>query len=92
MHDMRGRNKIMRMMKKRWERSALPEGFAEREYPKDLNCHTIIKSMMGHKNLTMVIRLPISSTNTRRNKSNGDAKLAVTPHRRSTVLVKRFTQ
>jgi hypothetical protein len=28
----------------------LPEGFAEREYPKDSNYHTISKSMMGHKN------------------------------------------
>jgi hypothetical protein len=48
---MRGRKKIMRTTKKRWARYALPEGFAEREYPKDLNYHTISKSMMGHKNL-----------------------------------------
>jgi hypothetical protein len=41
---------------------------------------------------TMVIRLPISNANTRRNESNGDAKPAVTPHRRSTVLVKYSTQ
>jgi hypothetical protein len=41
----------MRMTKKRWARYALPEGFAEREYPKDLNYHTISKSTMGHKNL-----------------------------------------
>jgi hypothetical protein len=40
----------------------------------------------------MVIRLPASSTNTRRNESNGNAKSAVTPHRRSTVLVKYSTQ
>jgi hypothetical protein len=40
----------------------------------------------------MVVILPIGSTNTRRNESDGDAKLAVTPHRRSTVLVKRSTQ
>jgi hypothetical protein len=40
----------------------------------------------------MVIRPPSSSTYTRRNKSNGDAKFAVTPHRRSTVLVKHLTQ
>jgi hypothetical protein len=51
MHDMRGRKKIMRMMKKRWARYALPKGFAEREYPKDLNYHMISKNMMGHKNL-----------------------------------------
>jgi hypothetical protein len=40
----------------------------------------------------MVVRLPTCSTNTLRNKSNNDAKLAVIPHRRSTVLVKRSTQ
>jgi hypothetical protein len=40
----------------------------------------------------VIIRLPSSSVNTWRNKSNGDAKFAITPHRRSTVLVKHFTQ
>jgi hypothetical protein len=40
----------------------------------------------------MVVRLPTSSTNTRGNKSNGNAKFAATPHRRSTVLFKYFTQ
>jgi hypothetical protein len=40
----------------------------------------------------MVIRLPASSTNTQRNKSNGHAKFAVTPHRHSTVLVEYSTQ
>jgi hypothetical protein len=45
------RRKIIKMMKKRWVRYALPEGFAEREYPKDSNYHMISKSMMGHKNL-----------------------------------------
>jgi hypothetical protein len=47
---MHGKKKIMKMMKKRWARYALPEGFAEREYPKDSNYHTISKSTMGHKN------------------------------------------
>jgi hypothetical protein len=41
---------------------------------------------------TMVIRLPASSTNTRRNKINGNAKFAVTPYRCSAVLVKYSTQ
>jgi hypothetical protein len=41
----------MKMMKKRWARYALPEGFAECEYPKGLSYHTISKSMMGLKNL-----------------------------------------
>jgi hypothetical protein len=41
----------MRTTQKRWARYALPEGFAEREYPKDLNCHTISKSTTGRKNL-----------------------------------------
>jgi hypothetical protein len=40
----------------------------------------------------MVIRLPASSANTQRNESNGNAKSAVTPHRRSTVPVKYSTQ
>jgi hypothetical protein len=41
---------------------------------------------------TMVIRLPTSSANTRRNESNDDATPAATPHRCSTVLVKHPTQ
>jgi hypothetical protein len=40
----------------------------------------------------MVIRIPASSTNTRRNKSNGNAKFVVTPHWRSTVLVEYSAQ
>jgi hypothetical protein len=40
----------------------------------------------------MVVRLPASSTDTRRNKSNSHAKFIVTPHRRSTVLVKHPAQ
>jgi hypothetical protein len=48
---MRGEKKIMKTMKKRWARYALPEGFSKCEYPKDSNYHTINKSMMGHKNL-----------------------------------------
>jgi hypothetical protein len=40
----------------------------------------------------MVVRLSSGSTNTRRIKSNIDAKLAATPHRRSTVLVKHATR
>jgi hypothetical protein len=38
-------------MKRRWTRYALSEGFAEREYPKDSNYHTIGRSTMDHKNL-----------------------------------------
>jgi hypothetical protein len=41
---------------------------------------------------SMVVRLPASSTDTRRNKNNSHAKFAVTPHRRSTVLVEHPTQ
>jgi hypothetical protein len=40
----------------------------------------------------MVVRLLASSINTRRNKSNIHAKFAVTPHRRSTVLIEHYTQ
>jgi hypothetical protein len=36
---------------KEMARYALPEGFTEREYPKDLNYHTINRNTMGHKNL-----------------------------------------
>jgi hypothetical protein len=50
MRVMHGKKKITKTMKKKWARYALPEGFAEREYPKDSNYHTISKSMMGHKN------------------------------------------
>jgi hypothetical protein len=44
-----GKKKTMKMAKKRWARYALPEGFAERGYPKDSSCHTTSKSMMGHR-------------------------------------------
>jgi hypothetical protein len=40
----------MRTSKKKWARYALPEGFAERGYPKDLSCHMTSKNMMGRKN------------------------------------------
>jgi hypothetical protein len=50
MRAMRGENKIMKMMKKRWARYALPEGFVECGYPKVSNCHTISKRTMDHKN------------------------------------------
>jgi hypothetical protein len=40
----------------------------------------------------MVVRLPASSRDIRRNKSNSYAKFTVTPHRRSTVLVEHPTQ
>jgi hypothetical protein len=93
MYNMRGRKKIMWTMKNRWARYDLPEGFAEHEYPKDLNYHTINRSMMGHKDLNCGYQTTYKQyKNTQRNKSNGDAKLAVTPHRRSTVLVKHSTQ
>jgi hypothetical protein len=41
---------------------------------------------------SMVVILSASSTDTRRTKSNNHAKFAVTPHRRSTVLVEHPTQ
>jgi hypothetical protein len=40
----------------------------------------------------VVIRLSLGSKNTQRIKSNSDAKLAATPHSRSTVLVKHATR
>jgi hypothetical protein len=47
---MRGEKKIMKTMKKRWARYALPAGFTKRGYPKDSSCRTINKNMMGRKN------------------------------------------
>jgi hypothetical protein len=82
----------MRTMRKRWARYALPAGFAKREYPKDSSCHMIKKNMMDHKNQLYGCQTTTRSTNTRGNKSNGNAKFKVTPHRHSTVLVKHLTQ
>jgi hypothetical protein len=39
MRATRGKKKIIKTMKKRWARYALPEGFAERGCPKDSSCH-----------------------------------------------------
>jgi hypothetical protein len=47
---MRGGKKTTKTMKKRWVRYTLPAGFTKREYPKDLSCRMIKKSMMDHKN------------------------------------------
>jgi hypothetical protein len=47
---MRGRKKITKTAKRRWVRCALPAGFAEREYLKDLSYRTIKKNMMARKN------------------------------------------
>jgi hypothetical protein len=47
---MHGKKKITKTMKKRWVRYALPAGFVECEYPKDLSYRTIRKNMMVHKN------------------------------------------
>jgi hypothetical protein len=46
---MSGMKETMKTKKKKWGRYALPEGFAERMYPRDLSCHTTSKNMMGHK-------------------------------------------
>jgi hypothetical protein len=46
----RGKKKTTKTTKKRWAHYALPAGFAEHEYPKDLSYHTINKNMMGRKN------------------------------------------
>jgi hypothetical protein len=49
-HATRGMKEIMRTRKRKYARYALPEGFAERGYPKDLSCHMTSKNMMGRKN------------------------------------------
>jgi hypothetical protein len=38
----------------------------------------------------MAVGLPISSKNTRRNQGNSNAKFAITPHRRSKVMVEQI--
>jgi hypothetical protein len=48
---MLGGKKIMKMMKKRWERHALPAGFAKHEYPRDSSYPTTSRNMTGRKNL-----------------------------------------
>jgi hypothetical protein len=82
----------MKTTKRRWARYTLPAGFAKRGYPKASICHMTKRSMMVARANSMVVRLPASSTYTRGNKSNSHAKFAVTPYRRSTVLVKHPTQ
>jgi hypothetical protein len=42
--------KTTRMKRRKWARYALPEGFREREYPKDSSYHTTSRNMMGRKN------------------------------------------
>jgi hypothetical protein len=92
MRATREKKKITKTTKKRWARYALPEGFAERGYPKDTSCHTINKSMMGRKNPRYGYQTTCKHTNTQRNKSNDNAKFAVIPHQCSAVLIKYSTQ
>jgi hypothetical protein len=47
---MGGMKEIMKTRKKKLEHYALPEGFAERRYPKDSSYLTTNKNMMDHKN------------------------------------------
>jgi hypothetical protein len=47
---MHGAKETMRTKKRKWARYALPEGFAERGYPKDLSYRMTRKNMMGRKN------------------------------------------
>jgi hypothetical protein len=48
---MSGMKKTMKTKEKKWERHALPAGFARRMYPKVLSYHTTSKNMMDRKNL-----------------------------------------
>jgi hypothetical protein len=68
---------------RRVHRTRVPKGF---KLPHDQQKYD------GPQELKLWLSLPSSSTNTRRNQSNGDAKFAATPHWRSTVLVKHLTQ
>jgi hypothetical protein len=47
-----GMSTIMRTRKKQWEPLALPIGFAERKYPKDLSYLMTNRNMMDRKNLS----------------------------------------
>jgi hypothetical protein len=38
------------MERRKWERYALPKGFAERGYPNDSSYHTTSRNTMGRKN------------------------------------------
>jgi hypothetical protein len=49
-HVMSGTKEIMTTRKQRWGRYALPIGFTERKYPKDLSYLTTSKNTMDRKN------------------------------------------
>jgi hypothetical protein len=51
------KKKIMKTMKKRWARCALPAGFAKCGYPKDSNYRTTSKNMMDRKSLPYGCRI-----------------------------------
>jgi hypothetical protein len=77
------KNVTMKTTKRRWGRHALPAGFASRQYPKVSNYLMTSKSMMdlrSHNHGFQTIR---------RNQGNSNAKLIVTPHRCSKVMVKQ---
>jgi hypothetical protein len=72
--------------------NALPEGFVERGYPKDSSCHTTSKSTTGHRNPRYGYQTTYKQCKYSEEQEQRDAKPAVTPHWRSTVLVKYSTQ
>jgi hypothetical protein len=68
--------------------SSLLIEFAAPPYLKDSNYPMISRNMMGLGTI-MALGLPTSSKNTRGIKRDSNAKLAATPHRRDTVMVRQ---
>jgi hypothetical protein len=89
---MSGMKEIMKMRKKKWERYALLEGFAEHRYPKDSSYLTTSKSMTHHKNLNygfQIIFKPLKYLGTQ---GQLQCKACSYTSPCSTVLVKQVTR
>jgi hypothetical protein len=89
---MHGTRKTARMKRRKWGPYALPKGFAERGYLKDSSYHMTSRNMMGCKNPDYSYQTTFKEYKYLEVKSNGNAKLSATPHRRNTVLVKHATR
>jgi hypothetical protein len=87
--SLQNKRTITKTTKRRWEHHALLTEFTEPSYLKDSNYPMISRNMTGPGATIMALRLPTSSKNTRGFERNSNAKLAATPHRRITVMVKQ---
>jgi hypothetical protein len=81
------RHTTTKTTKKRWECRALLIEFAPHQYPRVSNYPTISKNTMDPRS-----RNHGSQTTYRKSKNKGDsnAKSAITPHRRSQVMVEQI--